>query len=97
MQIDIRYSYNESLPYMSSLTGSTIDLLGSFSCTKNVYVLILTSCSVLILLPRTEKENLNTSAPFQTTPLHLLEEHSYVFLHAHSFVYVYAPVSLANM
>lgn len=55
MQADIRYAYNESLPYMSSLTEGTMSLPDSFSSMKNVYVLILSTCSLLILMHRTEK------------------------------------------
>lgn len=56
MQVYFRLAYNESLPYMASLTGGTTGLLDSFSSMKNVYVLILSTCSVLIQLPRIEKE-----------------------------------------
>lgn len=59
MQVDIRYAYNESLPYMSSLTEGTMGLPDSFSSMKNVYVLILSTCSLLILMHRIEKERTN--------------------------------------
>lgn len=72
MQGDIRYAHNKSLPYMSSLTGDTMGLLDPFFLSmKNVNVLILSTCSLLILLHRIEKDKFNISAPFQTTPLQL--------------------------